>query len=220
MTSGSDISTSLSATLPRAHDLDAVAGAQHGVTPCRARHDRPVERHGDATLRGIDGLLCHQRLDGGESASGSLSPLMQMVASAIALLRRARRQKALKTERADSQFDHVVEDQLCHGIRSHRRQQYAVAMVASGIEQIVERRTRPRIGASSRLPGRWPTQISSIGNSSIAGTARHAASRSVSMPPAVIVSSNPFSSTVPPDDQAAVVPRHEGEHRPAPRARD
>ena len=56
----------------------------------------------------------------------------------------------------------------------------------------------PRIGASSRLPGRWPTHISSIGSSSIAGTTRHAASSNDRMPPAVSVVSKPFSSTVAP----------------------
>src|SRR5262249_16120849 len=54
----------------------------------------------------------------------------------------------------------------------------------------------PRIGASSRLPGRWPTHISSIGSSSTAGTTRQAASSKVSMPPAVSDGSYPFSSTV------------------------
>src|SRR5216684_2023316 len=43
----------------------------------------------------------------------------------------------------------------------------------------------PSIGASSREPGRKPTQVSAIGSSSIAGTARQAPSISASKPPAV-----------------------------------
>ncbi len=40
----------------------------------------------------------------------------------------------------------------------------------------------PSIGASSRDPGRNPTQVSATGNSSIVGTARHAPSSSAKQP--------------------------------------
>src|ERR1700685_4471838 len=51
-------------TLPRAHDLDAVAGMKRRRRPCRARHDGAVERDRDAALAGIDGLLLEQRFKG------------------------------------------------------------------------------------------------------------------------------------------------------------
>ena len=47
---------------------------------------------------------------------------------------------------------------------------------------------KDKIGASSRLVGRWPTHISSICNSSMPGSNRHAASSSPNTPPAVSAS--------------------------------
>src|ERR1700690_436792 len=54
---------SLSTSLPRAHDLDAVAGLERRIAPCRARHDRPIERNGDAALHGVDGFFNKQRVE-------------------------------------------------------------------------------------------------------------------------------------------------------------
>src|SRR5262249_61780108 len=44
-------------TLARAHDLDRVARTERSVLPGRARHHRAVERHRDAPLLGVYGLL-------------------------------------------------------------------------------------------------------------------------------------------------------------------
>ena len=67
----------------------------------------------------------------------------------------------------------------------------------------------PSIGASSREPGRNPTQVSAIGSSSIAGTARQAPSISASKPPAVdpVVEAALLDGAA--DDQPAVVARHQ-----------
>ena len=95
-----------------------------------------------------------------------------------------------------------------------RREQNAVAMMAGGVDQAVDR-PGPRIGASSRLPGRCPTHISSIGSSSTAGTARQAASSSVSRPPAVSDAVESLLLDGRADQQAAVEARHQiGARRP------
>src|SRR5580692_9322023 len=74
------------------------------------------------------------------AANGSLSPLTRISACIIApLLRRPRRQKTFETERPDRRLDDIVENEPRHGVRCHRRQQNAVAVMAGGIEQAVER---------------------------------------------------------------------------------
>src|SRR5580700_8218399 len=50
-------------TLPRAHDLDAVAGIEPRRRPCRARNDGAVERDRDAALPGVDGFFGEQRFE-------------------------------------------------------------------------------------------------------------------------------------------------------------
>ena len=92
------------------------------------------------------------------AASGSVSPFTRIEASLIIIdaslviidaslvgvsksFGRARRQKALEAERLDRRLDNIVEDQPRHRIGRHRRQQNAVAMMAGGIEQAVERAT-------------------------------------------------------------------------------
>src|ERR1700722_6568876 len=185
----------LLASLLCPHDLDVVARLERCVAPSRTGNDSAVERHRNAPLAGIAVLLRQQGLNG--SGSKRRSRGLFVASSRTFLFRSPRRQETLKAEGADHQIGYIIEDEPRHGVRRHRREQNAVAVVAGRIKQTVER-PRPRIGASSRLPGRWPTQISSTGNSSTAGTARHAASNNVSIPPAVIVWSKPFSSTVPP----------------------
>src|SRR5262249_52537771 len=56
-----------SATLPGAHDLDAVARVQRGLRPGSAWDHGAVERDGDTALAGVDGLFREQR---GESVGG------------------------------------------------------------------------------------------------------------------------------------------------------
>src|SRR5580692_5302003 len=51
-------------TLPRAHDLDVVAGIERRRRPRRARNDGAVERHRDAALGGVGGLFREQRFEG------------------------------------------------------------------------------------------------------------------------------------------------------------
>src|SRR5580704_15017892 len=50
--------------LPRAHDLDAVAGIERRLRPRRARNDGAVERDRDAALAGVGGFLRQQRFEG------------------------------------------------------------------------------------------------------------------------------------------------------------
>src|SRR5262249_57036628 len=65
MIKGSDIPVApyhpSSATLPGAHDLDAVARLQRGLGPGSAWDHGAVERDGDAALAGVDGLFGEQR---------------------------------------------------------------------------------------------------------------------------------------------------------------
>src|SRR5208283_5427640 len=77
------------------------------------------------------------------AASGSRVPLTSIRASAIGFfprsLGRMRRQEAFEAERLYRRLDHIVENETRHGVRRHRRQQDAVAMVAGGIEQTFQR---------------------------------------------------------------------------------
>src|ERR1700687_1342944 len=68
MTSGSDMMMllkSYSAALPRAHDLDAVAGMQRRHRPGRGRHHGAVERHRNAALSGVQRLRGQQGFERG-----------------------------------------------------------------------------------------------------------------------------------------------------------
>src|ERR1700676_2906389 len=50
--------------LPRAHDLDAIAGIKPRRRPCRTRNDGAVERNCDAALAGVGGFFRQQRFEG------------------------------------------------------------------------------------------------------------------------------------------------------------
>ena len=122
--------------------------------------------------------------------------------------------ESARARRAGSPDRDIVEDEARDRVRRHRRQQDAVAVMAGGVDQTVER-PGPSIGASSRLPGRKPTHISSIGSSSIAGTARHARleQRQHAAGGERVVKAALLDGGA--DDEPAVAPRHEiGAGRP------
>ena len=93
---------------------------------------------------GIDGFFGEQSFQrrGGERLALAIDLDQSVVSSALSVtksLGRMRRQKAFEAERFDRRLDHIVEDQARHGVRRHRRQQDAVAMMAGGIEQAFQR---------------------------------------------------------------------------------
>src|SRR4029077_18913337 len=77
------------------------------------------------------------------AANGSLSPLTRISAAWVIalspLLGGASRQKPLETERPDRGLHDIVEDEPRHGVCGHRRQQNAVAVMAGGVKQAIER---------------------------------------------------------------------------------
>ena len=223
MISGSDISTlsPSSTALQGAHDLDAVARLQR-VSAARPRAARrAVERDRDPALRRCrppspssnaasvattSGSSCAVHPNAGRDGSFGHRVLLQLVL--LGAPPRDGRNRSMPNGRIAGST-HAVEHQARDRVGGDRRRAECRCDDGRWRRPGPRAAPGPRIGASSRLPGRCPTHISSIGSSSTAGTARHAASSSVSRPPAVSVRVEAFLLDGRADEQAAVVARHQ-----------
>src|SRR5579884_4355933 len=175
-----DILYKNSAALVGTDDFDIVAGGQARRRPFRPPHHRAVDGDGEEAGGGVDAAVGQQLGD--------------------------RRRRAFLGDAVDAQPDHCAtagasRRRVCaaakrsgpngratSGTRPFKTKS-AMTPALTGVSRMPLRwwpvaTTRPsmplgpRIGASSREPGRKPTQVSAIANSSIAGTARHAPSNS------------------------------------------
>src|SRR6185312_15305272 len=188
--------TKILAALQRADDLDLVSGREPCAAPLGTADNGAIDGDGEKPRRGVDAALGEQLRDRRHREFGLLAVDPQRRHCAAASICAGGAKRSGLKGRASSESRPVRTNSLITaavaGVNRIPLRWCPVAMASPSIP------LGPSIGASSREPGRKPTQVSAIGNSSIAGTARHAPSSRARSPPAVRLVSKPRSSTVPP----------------------